>query len=98
MQHDLATPAPEAPHGTAFWWATVSLAVLLMATFWLVCNRQVELAQARSAEAQMAQEALADCLQYIPGATVASCTQRIAPEGVQTAAVQGATTVSYRIR
>ena len=104
MLHDLLDPDPETqvPRNPALWWLLgASLLALLMA-FWLVCSQQVHKAEARSAEAQMAQMALADCLQYIPGSTIASCTTRL---GLATASrpadadpADGATRVSYSIR
>jgi hypothetical protein len=45
--------------------------------FWLLCSHQVARAEARGEEAQMTQMALADCLQYIPGSTIGSCTTRL---------------------
>jgi hypothetical protein len=38
----------------------------------------VRKAEARQTERTVQQLALADCLQYIPGATIATCTSRIA--------------------
>ena len=99
MLYDLLDPVTQEPRSSGFWWATGALAITLLATFWQVCSHQVDLAQARSSEHQMAQVALADCLQYIPGATVATCTQRLLPDtGTQTAAMDGAPPVGYSIR
>jgi hypothetical protein len=99
MLDTLLDPVTQEPRNPGFWWATGALTVTLLATFWLVCTHQVEQAQARNAEHQMAQTALADCLQYIPGATIATCTQRISPDNAtQTAAVDAATPVGYTIR
>lgn len=44
--------------------------------FWLLCSHQVRKAEARHNEAVVQQMALADCLQYIPGSTIASCNAR----------------------
>ncbi|MBC5765269.1 hypothetical protein [Ramlibacter albus] len=79
MLNALLDPQTQEPRSPGFWWAFGALAALLLATFWLVCNAQVERAEARRTESSLAQVALADCLQYIPGATIGSCTQRIAP-------------------
>jgi hypothetical protein len=99
MLDHLLDPETHEPRSAGFWWATGAVAALLLALFWHVCESQVERAQARSAESQMAQGALADCLQYIPGATIGTCTQRIAPANTtQTAVADGATTVGYSIR
>lgn len=99
MLDSLLDPVTQEPRNPGFWWATGALTVTLLATFWLVCSHQVERAHARNAEHRMAQVALADCLQYIPDATIASCTQRIAPDtATQTAAADGVTPVGYTLR
>lgn len=70
--------------------------------FWLVCSHQVRKAEARHNEEVVQQMALADCLQYIPGSTIASCSSRA--EVMQAAAhpavgtVAGAVPVSYSYR
>ncbi|MDE2607422.1 MAG: hypothetical protein KGL68_16025 [Burkholderiales bacterium] len=69
--------------------------------FWLVCSQQVRLAEVRHEEAAVQQMALADCLQFIPGSTIASCRSpqpagaRAAPSPVKAAA---AVPVSFRLR
>ena len=79
MLHDLLDPDPETrvPRNPALWWLLGALLAAQFMAFWLLCNQQVRKAEARSAEVQMAQMALADCLQYIPGSTIASCTTRL---------------------
>ena len=51
--------------------AAVALAQLF--AFWLVCSHQVRKAEVRRAEWQVQQMALSDCLEYIAGSTIASC-------------------------
>jgi hypothetical protein len=88
MLHDLFA-SPE--RSRRLWIALGALALAQLVAFWLLCSQQVRKAESRSAEVQMAQTALADCLQYIPGATIASCAARLADNSPaapsQTAAV-----------
>lgn len=77
-----------------------ALVVGQLFAFWLLCSHQVRKAEARNSEAAVQQMALADCLQYIPGSTIASCTGRAqahAPRGTEAAAL-GAVPVSYTYR
>ncbi len=53
-----------------------ALAVGLLFAFWLVCSHQMRKAETRRDEAVVQQMALSDCLQYIPGSTIASCSAR----------------------
>ena len=58
-------------------WALLgALAAAQMFAFWLLCSHQVRKAEARHNETVVQQMALSDCLQYIPGSTIASCTAR----------------------
>lgn len=99
MLHALLDPKTNEPRSPGFWWAAAAAVLVLFAAFWHVCSQQVARAENRSTEAQLAQAALADCLQYIPGSTVASCVQRIAPQpATHTAAAEGATPVNYTFR
>jgi hypothetical protein len=88
--------------GKLFWLALGALAAAQLVAFWLLCSHQVRKAEARHAAAQVQQLALADCLQYVPGATIASCSARM-PAVVPAAAVlvspkSGATPVSFHYR
>ena len=97
MMHELLEP--ESPRSRSLWVALGALALAQLVAFWLVCSDQVRKAEARSTEVQMAQMALADCLQYIPGSTIASCTARLAQGAApspQTAAVTPVGFVGYR--
>jgi hypothetical protein len=70
--------------------------------FWLLCSHQVRKAEARHNEEIVQQMALADCLQYIPGSTIASCSSRA--DAVEAAThpavstVTGAVPVSFSYR
>lgn len=70
--------------------------------FWLVCSHQVRLAEARRNEAVVQQMALSDCLQYIPGSTIASCSARgdaqALPAGANQSALNGTMPVSFSFR
>lgn len=50
-----------------------ALAIAQLFAFWLLCSHQVRKAEARNAEWQVQQMALSDCLEYIPGSTIGSC-------------------------
>ena len=58
---------------TLWWIALGAVAAGQLFAFWLVCSQQVRRAEARRDEAVVQQMALSDCLQYIPGSTIASC-------------------------
>lgn len=61
----------------AWWLLLAGIAAAQLFAFWLVCSHQVRVAEARRDEAQMQQMVLSDCLQYIPGSTIASCTTQM---------------------
>jgi hypothetical protein len=91
----------EQPRSTMFWVILGALAAGQLFAFWLLCSHQVRKAEARQNEAVVQQMALSDCLQYIPGSTIASCTTR---SGVNTqapvsnASMTGAVPVSFSYR
>ena len=96
-------PAPS-PR-TRWWWVLLAgVAFGQLFAFWLLCSHQVRKAEARHNESVIQQMALADCLQYIPGSTIASCAVRAEP-GTQPAEVadhpapaSGAVPVSFSYR
>ncbi|MEJ8838538.1 hypothetical protein [Ramlibacter sp. AN1133] len=55
------------------WMLLAGVAMAQLLSFWLLCSHQVRKAEARQNETIVQQMALADCLQYIPGSTIASC-------------------------
>ncbi|HEY8360526.1 MAG TPA: hypothetical protein VIL30_23980 [Ramlibacter sp.] len=69
------TDTTQQPRSRLFWVALGALAVAQLFAFWMLCNQQVRNAQARDTGAAVQQLALADCLQYVPGSTVASCSE-----------------------
>ena len=83
------------------WMGLAGVALGQLFAFWLLCSHQVRKAEARHNETVIHQMALSDCLQYIPGSTIASCsridagTQSSPPAG---AAATGAVPVSFSYR
>ena len=66
-------PATQQPRSRMFWVVLGALAAGQLFAFWLLCSHQVRRAEARQNELTVQQMALSDCLQYIPGSTIASC-------------------------
>ena len=90
------------PRSRLFWMVLGALVAGQLFAFWLLCSHQVRKAEARVNEALVHQMALADCLQYIPGSTIASCSARLDPVAAQhvapAAVAAGAVPVSYTYR
>jgi len=84
------------------WVLLGALAASQLFAFWLLCSHQVRKAEARHNETVVQQMALADCLQYIPGSTIASCTTRAGVQMQASAAgrspLAGAVPVSFSYR
>jgi hypothetical protein len=97
-------PRTQHPRSRMFWLVFGALVAGQLFAFWLLCSHQVRKAEARHNELTVNQMALADCLQYIPGSTIASCTVRVdhASNVPQRAgakpAVTGALPVSFSYR
>ena len=97
-----AVPAPSS-RSRWLWTLLAGVALGQLFAFWLLCSHQVRKAEARQNETVINQMALSDCLQYIPGSTIASCirpdpaTQARQPVG-QPAAATGAVPVSFSYR
>jgi hypothetical protein len=94
-------PGLQEARSRMFWILLGALAVGQLFAFWLLCSHQVRKAEARQNEAVVQQMALSDCLQYIPGSTIASCSARTdvstqAP--ASSATLTGAVPVSYSYR
>jgi hypothetical protein len=83
------------PRDTWLWALIGFLVVGQMAAFWMLCQYQVRKAEVRDASLQMERLAMADCMKYIPKATMTSCAARVAaqPDGVARP-----TTVSFAVR
>lgn len=97
---DTLASSTQQPRSRAMWLILGALVVGQLFAFWLLCSHQVRKAEARSNETLVHQMALSDCLQYIPGSTIASCSQRIAPDAQMAGspAVTGAVPVSFSYR
>lgn len=54
-----------------------ALAVGQLVALGMLCSQQVQKAQARDSNDVVQRMALSDCLQYVPGSTIASCRQRV---------------------
>lgn len=93
-------PRMQPPRSRKFWVIFGALAAGQLFALGLLCSYQVRKAEARHDEAVVQQTALSDCLQYIPGSTIASCMGRDAaaarPAGKP--ALAGAVPVSYSYR
>lgn len=50
-----------------------------LVAFWMLCSYQVRKAEVRDAALHVQSVAVADCLRYIPRATLSSCAQRVDP-------------------
>ena len=72
---DIAADA-QAPRSRMLWVLCGAIAAGQLFAFWLLCSHQVRKAEARRNEVVVQQMALSDCLQYIPGSTIASCSAR----------------------
>jgi hypothetical protein len=95
-------PGPQRERSRIFWLALGAVVVAQLFAFWLLCSHQVRRAEAR--QNVVNQMALSDCLQYIPGSTIASCTSRHDPQAAQQQpaggnnSVAGAVPVSFSYR
>jgi hypothetical protein len=69
-------PGTQQPRSRMFWVVTGAVVAAQICAFYLLCSHQVRRAEARQNEEVVQQMALADCLQYIPGSTIASCSTR----------------------
>jgi hypothetical protein len=67
------------PRERAMWSVLMALIGLQLVAFWLLCSHQVRKAEVRTATLQVQRVAVADCLRYIPRATLTSCVNRVDP-------------------
>lgn len=70
---------PDVFRDKLFWAFAWAMVIGQLAAFWMLCSHQVRKAEMREASAQVERMAVADCLRYIPGATLSSCAMNIAP-------------------
>jgi hypothetical protein len=80
LPHLLAKRSAETSPGKLFWSLIVALLLGQIVAFWMVCTHQVRKAEVRDATLQVERMAMADCLRYIPKATLNSCASRVAPQ------------------
>lgn len=81
LPHLLAKSAETSP-GKLFWSVIVALMLGQIVAFWMLCIHQVRRAEVRDATLQVERMAMADCLRYIPKATLNSCASRVAPQAL----------------
>ena len=87
LPHPLAKSADTSSRGKLFWPVIVALMLGQIAAFWMLCTQQVRKAEARDATLKVERMAMADCLRYIPKATLNSCASRVASQSPDTAPV-----------
>ncbi|HSW15890.1 MAG TPA: hypothetical protein VLJ86_01590 [Ramlibacter sp.] len=68
---------PLSRRGPLFWTSLLSLLALQALAFWLLCSYQVRRYEARRAAVDVQMMAFNDCLQYVQGSTIGSCTSRL---------------------
>jgi len=68
------------PRDRLFWWVLATLVGGQLLALWMLCSHQVRKAQVRDATLQVQRVAVADCLRYIPRATLNSCASRVDPD------------------
>lgn len=90
MMSALLDPETRMPRTRTFWVVLGGVIVVQLLALWLLCSHQVRLAEARDTENRVLRMALTDCLQYIPGSTIASCTNRIMHATARTTSAMGA--------
>ena len=100
--HDREEDRLQLPENRLLWIALGALVLLQLVAFWMVCSHQVRQAEVRDNAMAVHQMALSDCLQYIPGSTIASCSNQIDPskatQQMGNNAVTGAMPVSFSYR
>jgi hypothetical protein len=69
------------PRDKLFWSVLATLLAGQLLAFWMLCSHQVRKAEVRNATLQVQRVAVADCLRYIPRATLNSCASRVNPNG-----------------
>ena len=98
--NEFIAPIAQALHSTRgrwFWGVLCVAAATQLVALALVCSHQVRKAEARRFEVQVQQMAVADCLQYIKGATFATCTAHgpVTTAPVRTTSAGGVLPVSF---
>ncbi|MEY2619556.1 MAG: hypothetical protein RL522_2558 [Pseudomonadota bacterium] len=73
----LAHSPPRAACRPLWWTATLTLLVVEALAFYLLCAQQVQRAEVRRALSQSQDRAFSDCLAYVSGSTIASCSRHL---------------------
>jgi hypothetical protein len=68
-----------APRDRFLWAVLVALAVGQLVAIWMLCAHQVRKGQMRDVSLQVQRVAIAECLRYVPRATLNSCADRVDP-------------------
>jgi hypothetical protein len=68
-----------APRDRFLWAVLVALALGQLVAIGMLCAHQVRKAQMRDVSLEVQRVAVADCLQYVPRATLNSCADRVDP-------------------
>lgn len=90
MLSDLLAKTADAPRDKLFWAVIGTLVVGQLLAFWMLCTHQVRKAEVRDATLQVQRVAVADCLRYIPKATLHGCANRVDPSHRADSAVMAA--------
>lgn len=67
------------PRDKLLWPVLLTLVAAQLLAFWMLCIHQVRKAEVRDATLQVQRVAVADCLRYIPRATLNGCANRLDP-------------------
>ena len=67
------------PREKLLWPVLAALVAGQLLAFWMLCIHQVRKAEVRDATLQVQRVAVADCLRYVPRATLNSCATRVDP-------------------
>lgn len=68
------------PRDRLLWAVAAALCLGQLVAFWMLCSHQVRKARMRDVTSQVQSVAIADCLQYLPRATLNSCANRVDPD------------------
>ena len=74
MLPQITTKTADLSRDRVMWIALGALVIAQIIAFWMLCNNQVLKAQERHESIQAQRASLSDCLQYMPGSTIMSCT------------------------
>ena len=77
--HQLLEKRTGAQRDRFLWAVLVALALGQVAAIWMLCAHQVRKAQMRDVSLEVQRVAVADCLRYVPRATLNSCADRVDP-------------------